>query len=140
MNNLTELALDHRLLDDEQQDTTHALAQMLYERGDIIPALDVFRLLALCAPSRARSWFSIAACHEALGDEERAAALYELSASVGADPEFAVVAAIRGANVLCNLGELDRASALADGIEDIDESVEGQLAEVRSRIAMRRAS
>jgi tetratricopeptide (TPR) repeat protein len=140
MNNLTELALSHRLLDDEQQDTTHALAQALYERGDITQALDVFRLLALCAPMRARSWFSVAVCHEALGDEERAASLYELSVEVGGDHEFVVLAAIRGAKLLCDLDEVDRASEVLDRVDDLDPSVAGQLAALRSRVAVRRAS
>ncbi|MGZ6096719.1 MAG: hypothetical protein ACXWUG_32040, partial [Polyangiales bacterium] len=115
MTTLTQRALaETPLLDAEQQDAAHSIGQLLYENGDVSAALDVFRLVALCAPMRARSWYSIAACHEVLGDGEHAAKLYRLAVDVARDEDYASLAGIRGALIACNEGDFESAEAFLD--------------------------
>jgi tetratricopeptide (TPR) repeat protein len=42
-------------------------------------ALDIFRTMLLVAPADERSWLGLGACHEALGELERALDLYRLA-------------------------------------------------------------
>src|SRR5947209_15943221 len=64
----------------EEVDGIYSVGVRLYARERYAEASDVFRLLVLYRPREARGWTALAACHEALGDDDRAIALYNLAA------------------------------------------------------------
>src|SRR5258708_35996501 len=64
-------------LDDSWVDAAYAVGHKFYSRDEYGKAIDLFRLLVLARPDDARGWFSLAAAHEASGDEVRAVMLYE---------------------------------------------------------------
>jgi tetratricopeptide (TPR) repeat protein len=68
-------------LTEEQAEALYFVGYQHYEQDQYDAAADVFRLLALVRPNRARSWLSLGAVHEAVNDFERAAALYSIAAT-----------------------------------------------------------
>lgn len=93
------------------QDAVYAVGRVLYERADHQRAADVFRLLALLAPMRSRSWASLAACHEALGEVERARVLYALALDVSEHDNHRPVAAAYKARLDLEVGDEEAAAA-----------------------------
>jgi Flp pilus assembly protein TadD len=93
----------------EQCDAIFSVGRTHYDAERFSEAADIFRLLALAEPGRARSWFSLAVTHDAAGDEDRARALYELACAVPADPEYRAAAGLYLAR--CHLREGDVWSA-----------------------------
>jgi len=66
-------------LSDHEADAVYALAASRYEADDHASAADLFRLLVLRRARDVRSWMSLAMCHDAVHDYERACALYEIA-------------------------------------------------------------
>ncbi len=69
-------------------DQTPATLESLYGVGHWLvanerhaDALDVFRTMLLVDGTDARAWLGLGACHEALGETEKAVALYGLASS-----------------------------------------------------------
>lgn len=87
------------------QDAIYAIGRVLYDRADYTDATHMFRLLALVAPTRSRSWASLAACHEALGDAERARILYALALDVDERDNHRDVAAVYKARLDLDAGD-----------------------------------
>jgi len=92
------------------QDAIYAVGRSLYDRADHQRAADVFRLLALLAPLRSRSWASLAACHEAFGDNDRARILYALALDVREHDNHRPVAAAYKARLDLEAGDADAAA------------------------------
>jgi hypothetical protein len=63
----------------EDADGIHAAAVRFYARERWRDACELFRLLVLSRPDQARGWIGLAACHEVMGDDERALVLYQLA-------------------------------------------------------------
>jgi len=93
------------------QDAVYAVGRMLYDRAEHHRAADVFRVLALLAPMRSRSWAALAACHEAFGDTERARILYALALDVNEHDNHRPVAAAYKARLDLESGDAGAAEA-----------------------------
>lgn len=91
------------------QDALYAVGRTLYDNAEHHRAADVFRLLALLAPMRSRSWTSLAACHEAFGDTERARVLYALALDVNEHDNHRPVAAAYKARLDLEAGDINAA-------------------------------
>jgi Flp pilus assembly protein TadD len=66
-------------IDDHQAEAIYAAGHIYYEQESFARAADVFRLLALARPHEARSWIGLGATHEAVGEWDRAGALYAIA-------------------------------------------------------------
>jgi tetratricopeptide (TPR) repeat protein len=74
-------------------------------------AIRVFHAMLLCAPSDERGWVALGACHEALGNQEVAHAIYQAA-------QRAVPQPLRSAVALARLArELGRDDEAADAYE-----------------------
>lgn len=122
----------------DDQDSIYAVGRTLYERGDYVNAAHVSRLLALVAPRRSRSWTTLAACHDALGDAERARALYGLALTVDEHDLHRPFAALHKARLDIECGELEVAELGLDQLGDVDPELAPLEADVRRRIDLAR--
>src|SRR6185436_7408871 len=96
-----------------------------YARDDYSKAMDLFRLLVLAKPEDARGWFSLGAAHEASGDDERAAAMYEAARGAPEGERHRFEATAYLARLLLHRGEVDTARALAlELLWDLEETDE----------------
>ena len=106
----------------EDADAIHAVGRVLLDSGDAFGAADVFRLLALVAPTASRSWTALAACHEARGDLERARALYGAALVAPDHDGFRPFAAVNKARLDLDVGDehaAELALEVADGVDDV---------------------
>jgi Flp pilus assembly protein TadD len=67
-----ELALDH--------------ATDLAQSGELGPAVDLLRMLALCNPSASEVWNALADCHDRASDPATAGALRAVGRMLSTDP------------------------------------------------------
>lgn len=124
----------------DDQDAIYAVGRFLYEQGQHVRASEIFRLLALLVPERSRSWTALAACHEALGDIERARALYAIALEVPEHDDHRAVAAVYKARLDIDAGDEDAARASL-GCCDLSEcEVIATAHEVSRRLQQQRAS
>lgn len=63
-------------------ETLYAMGYWLLESSRHEEAADVFRAMALAAPSDERAWLALASCHEAVGQHRIAIELYDVAARV----------------------------------------------------------
>jgi tetratricopeptide (TPR) repeat protein len=119
-------------------DGLYAIGRLFYDREDYARSADVFRLLCLTAPSSARSWLALAACHEAVGDEERALRLYVIAAESDRSNE-AATALLYAARLHDRRGENDELNEIIDHFDErFGETAEPSLLSLRGRLHARR--
>jgi tetratricopeptide (TPR) repeat protein len=128
-------------IDDLQAEALYTAGHTHYEDENYSAAADVFRLLALVRPYAVRSWIALAATHEAVGDDERAVALYGIATAArdAADAEIAA-AYVHLARTEHKLGandealaDLERYDALATSC-DIDTTISESAAWLRAEL------
>jgi tetratricopeptide (TPR) repeat protein len=125
---------------DEQIEAVYAIGHAYYAREDFQRAADVFRLMVLTRPQEARGWTALAACHDAVDEEEQAEALYEaaLLAPIGdVDRDRARVFLAR---LLASQGRISEAREHLDAVEGIDhvDVLEAEIATLRRSLGGRR--
>ncbi len=108
-------------LSDQEIDAVYGVGLQFYARERWVEASDLFRLLVLCRPGELRPWLGLAACHEALGDEERALALYRVAVATGGVGQHVANAYL--ARLLSKLGQHDEAREILETLV-VDESDE----------------
>lgn len=101
----------------DDQDAIYAVGRFLYEQQQPGRAAEVFRLLALVAPERCRSWTALAACHEALSDVARARELYRLALDVAEQDDHRATAAVCKARLDLDNGDDDAARIALEGCD-----------------------
>lgn len=124
----------------DDQDAIYAVGRFLYEQSQHVRAAEVFRLLALLAPKRSRSWTALAACHEALGDVDRARTLYALALDVPEHDNHRPVAAVYKARLDIDAGDEDAARASLESCDLNECEVIATANDVWRRLHERRAS
>lgn len=122
-------------------DAIYGVGAMFYTRERYAEACDLFRLMVLLRPQESRGWLSLAACHEGMGDDERALALYEVAALAPYARPDQLRARLYLARLLVKLerdeeardrvDELDRAI----GEETLEPTFAAQLEAVRAKLA-----
>lgn len=107
--------------------TQHALVLALgtrhYAEDRFGDAADLFRLAALDRPSSSRAWFSLASCHEAVDDVQRAASLYRIAVAAPDDDGGRARARLYLARLLTQDGARHEAEAVLSEMSD-DERTE----------------
>lgn len=127
-------------LSEAEIETIYGIATMLYRREQYAQAGDLFRLLVLCRPRDARSWLALGASHEAIGDDERAIALYEVGAVAPEGTSDRVRAQVYLARVLVRQRRALEAREWLDKIDEglaegeLDPGLTPQLAAVRREV------
>lgn len=107
-------------VDDAELDRLFRAGTELCRAGERSRASDVFRFVALSDPTRGEAWSALASCHEASGDLEGAAQLYEMGWLLcPADTTLG----LHAARAYALLGAADDAEALLDDVleEPLDE-------------------
>jgi Flp pilus assembly protein TadD len=119
----------------EDVDGIYSAALRLYGRERWSEAGDVFRFLVLTQPEQARVWIGLAACHEALGDDDYAIALYEVACNATTPNPHRTRARLHLARLLVRLGRHDDARTELDALEaesiEPDEAIDAYAAELR---------
>ncbi len=118
----------------EDQDAIYAVGRFLYEQQQAARAAEVFRLLALVAPERCRSWTALAACHEALGDVDRARDLYRLALEVAEQDDHRATAAVYKARLDLDNDEGDAARLALETCDPTECPDQDALREVMRRL------
>lgn len=124
----------------DQVEAVYAIGHAYYAREDFQRAADVFRLMVLTRPQEARGWTALAACHDAVDDEEQAEALYEaaLLAPLGeVDRDRARVFLAR---LLASQGRLAEARGHLEAVEGIEhvDVLDAEIASLRRAVGGRR--
>jgi tetratricopeptide (TPR) repeat protein len=113
-------------LQQREADAIYAIGHAYYARDQFGPAADLFRLLVLCRPQESRGWFSLAACHEASGDDDRAISLYEIAIAAPTGREDRLRAHVYLARMMLRLGRRNDArehvSAILRLRDELDDS------------------
>ena len=101
----------------EEIDGIYSAAVRFYARERWSEAGELFRWLVHARPEQARGWIGLAACHEGMGDDERALALYQLASTAAAPNANRKRARLYLARLLVKLGRHDEARAELDALE-----------------------
>ena len=111
------LATGDAPLEASHVEAVYAVGHAFFVREEHGKAIDLFRLLILCRPQDARSWFALGACHEAIGEHERAITLYEVALSAPQGRQEQLRSLVHLAKLLFAEGRL----------EDAEEAIEEAL-------------
>jgi Flp pilus assembly protein TadD len=60
-------------------DAIYAAGHFLFTNDRVPEALDVFRTMLLAAPTDDRGWLGLGACHESIGEDDRALDIYRVA-------------------------------------------------------------
>ncbi len=60
-------------------DAIYAAGHFLFTNDRVLEALDLFRTMMLAAPTDERGWLGLGACHEMLGEDDRALDIYRIA-------------------------------------------------------------
>lgn len=119
----------------EEIDGIYTVGVRLYGRERFAEASDVFRLVILCRPRQARGWLALAACHEGLGDDDRAIALYKLATIAPSSNSNRRRARLYLARLYAKLGRHAEARDELESLEgescDDDETIERAIRDLR---------
>jgi tetratricopeptide (TPR) repeat protein len=127
-------------LSDHEVELLYGIGRLHYERDQHATAMDLFRVLVLCRPNDARGWFSLAACHEAVDDDERAIALYEVAAAAPQGDEDRLRARLFLARLLDRVGRSAEARERLADVEtaldaiDADDGLRSLAGRLRARL------
>lgn len=110
---------------DQAIEALYATGHWLLGLARYADAAVVFRVMTVAAPNDERSWLALGACHEAVGQTDIAAALYEIGSSVAAPT---VRCAVAHARALRTLGrECEAQEVAGHALEVADELADAEL-------------
>jgi len=127
------------VLQNAEADAIYAIGHAYYAREQFQRAADLFRLLVLCRANETRGWFSLAACHEAIGDDDRAIALYRIAIAAPIGKDDRLRAHVYLARMMVRLGRKDEArdqvAAIVALREEMDDaSLDREMEEVVQKL------